>query len=453
MKTVTFCLFLSAILLISSYSQAQTITTKPLSVTSLCPGTAISVDYEITGTFDAINQFGVQISDPNGSFGTFKYLAYLKSTKSGTFQVTIPEDITPASKYRLRVIGTSPFINGSDNGSDIEIFSHPKYQPYLYGGEYGDGLLTLTNFEFDFGYNFDLYDLNSKFQCSWDFGENAQPRYFTGNKTPKVKYSTPGTKTISFNIPAINNCNWSASDSAHLFVVENSCLVKIDSTILIDSTTNYSTYDKSNYTIDSSHMHQIWIYPGKIVSGYFYAPPFTVIMEVGSSVSLGEIHKSVFYLKPGASLTSGRFTKCIIFISKGASINLDRKNPGDNIFIDCDSIEVDYKAAPQSGKDLMISLGYLSDVNDKTNITELKIDPNPANSTLNIRYSLAAANNIKLSLINQLGYELVLKNGFENDGQHVFQLPVMNELISSGVYFIKLQSGSDIKMEKVVIIR
>ncbi len=103
------------------------INTLPLSVTSICEGSAIVIDFTTTGaSFDVANTFIAQLSDATGSFDT--------PTEIGSFVLggdvipdntyifgVIPSSIPAGTGYRIRVVSTLPVVTATDNGTDITI--------------------------------------------------------------------------------------------------------------------------------------------------------------------------------------------------------------------------------------------------------------------------------------------------------------------------------------------
>lgn len=88
---------------------------------SLCTGATISISYAADFTFNTGNVFTAQLSDVNGYFNSAVTIGTKSSKKSGTITATIPLSTTPGTKYRIRVIGSSPSTVGGDNGKDISI--------------------------------------------------------------------------------------------------------------------------------------------------------------------------------------------------------------------------------------------------------------------------------------------------------------------------------------------
>lgn len=99
---------------------SQTITTNELSSVEVCTGQTIQIPFTIAGgTFDENNQFLVQLSDKTGeNFQT------ISSTGSASpLSVKIPNDIEPASGYKIRVISTYVPVLGSASPTTLSISS------------------------------------------------------------------------------------------------------------------------------------------------------------------------------------------------------------------------------------------------------------------------------------------------------------------------------------------
>ncbi|MCP9770494.1 fibronectin type III domain-containing protein [Lacihabitans sp. LS3-19] len=91
-------------------------------VTNVCQGQTIKVPFSIgCKTFNAGNQFTLELSDSNGSFTNPIVLATIQGTRSGEIEAIIPTNFLIGFKYRVRVNGSSPYTQGNDNGRDIII--------------------------------------------------------------------------------------------------------------------------------------------------------------------------------------------------------------------------------------------------------------------------------------------------------------------------------------------
>ena len=78
--------------------------------------------------------------------------------------------------------------------------------------------------------------------------------------------------------------------------------------------------------------------------------------------------------------------------------------------------------------------------------------PNPFNPNTTIRFNLQKAANIELSLFNVLGERVsTLLNQSFNEGEHEYKLKGDN--LSSGIYFVRLQSGENVKEIKIDLLK
>ena len=120
-KVVHKFALLSFLFLLYITTKAQTINTNNLIGSDFCGGQTISVTYTITGTFTGSNTFIAQLSDGNGNFGSPQNIGQLVSVNSGNISAVLPTNSVQGYAYRIRVIGNSPSIIGSDNGLNLII--------------------------------------------------------------------------------------------------------------------------------------------------------------------------------------------------------------------------------------------------------------------------------------------------------------------------------------------
>jgi PKD repeat protein len=111
-----------------SLDNGQYITIKPSQITTgtisplaYMPGATLSVPYTILGVFKSGNVFTAQLSDANGYFVNYVNIGSLTSAAAGTISATIPSNTPVGRGYRIRVVGSDPLINGSNNGVNISV--------------------------------------------------------------------------------------------------------------------------------------------------------------------------------------------------------------------------------------------------------------------------------------------------------------------------------------------
>jgi hypothetical protein len=78
--------------------------------------------------------------------------------------------------------------------------------------------------------------------------------------------------------------------------------------------------------------------------------------------------------------------------------------------------------------------------------------PNPFNPSTIINYQLAFDNYTTLKVYNIIGKEVAtLVNGFINAGSHKVTFDASN--LSAGVYIYKLQSGNNVEVRKLTLMK
>jgi len=98
-------------------------------------------------------------------------------------------------------------------------------------------------------------------------------------------------------------------------------------------------------------------------------------------------------------------------------------------------------------------------ITDITEVAELPTDfkleqnyPNPFNPTTTIRYSLPQANTVSLTVFNMLGQRVAtLVNAQQSAGTYSVNFNAAN--LSSGVYFYRLQSGKQVSVQKMLLLK
>jgi len=103
---------------IQGTTATNTITTNaPTPTGPYCAGVNLSVPFTSTGTFTAGNVYTVQLSDASGSFASPVSIGTLSSVlNTGTVSVTLPAGTASGSGYLIRVVSSSPAVNGSNFG-------------------------------------------------------------------------------------------------------------------------------------------------------------------------------------------------------------------------------------------------------------------------------------------------------------------------------------------------
>ncbi len=113
---------------------ANTITTGTVAGSPFCPCGSVSIPFTSTGTFNAGNTYTAELSDSTGSFAAPLSLGSFSGIgNSGTISGTIPCNILPGSRYRIRVTSSNPTTTGTDNGVDLVIASSVPPSVFIVG--------------------------------------------------------------------------------------------------------------------------------------------------------------------------------------------------------------------------------------------------------------------------------------------------------------------------------
>lgn len=89
--------------------------------TAYCPGDNLTINYSVSGTYNAGNTFTAELSDASGSFAAATAIGSVAATGSGAINATIPLAAVAGAGYRIRVVANDPTTTGFDNGTDITI--------------------------------------------------------------------------------------------------------------------------------------------------------------------------------------------------------------------------------------------------------------------------------------------------------------------------------------------
>lgn len=118
--SILLLLFLSA-----SYANALVITTGNISGSPYCGGATVNVPYTVDVPANMGNVFTAQLSDKNGSFAAPVNIGTISKKGSGTIMATIPMGTATGTKYKIRVISSSPAVTGSPNTANLSINPQP----------------------------------------------------------------------------------------------------------------------------------------------------------------------------------------------------------------------------------------------------------------------------------------------------------------------------------------
>ncbi len=117
---------LIAVCFLSFFSSlAQTVAiTAPVSSSTFCAGTNITVTYTVSSNFSNVgfnNVFTTQLSDAAGSFATPLTLGTRTAITGGSSSFLIPFTTPSGIAYRVRVLASNPTFTSQSNGVDLTI--------------------------------------------------------------------------------------------------------------------------------------------------------------------------------------------------------------------------------------------------------------------------------------------------------------------------------------------
>ncbi|HZW40020.1 MAG TPA: carboxypeptidase regulatory-like domain-containing protein [Ignavibacteriaceae bacterium] len=122
------------------------------------------------------------------------------------------------------------------------------------------------------------------------------------------------------------------------------------------------------------------------------------------------------------------------------------------------SVTLDYQNNFTSDLNMILTSNNVTGVKDNNNtqvVRSFGLDqnyPNPFNPTTNIKYSVAEKSNVKLTLYNILGKEvMVMVNETKDAGTYNYKLNA--SALSSGVYFYRIDAGNFTSTKKLTLIK
>jgi gliding motility-associated-like protein len=169
---------------------------------------SINVPYTISTSFSAGNIFTAQLSDSSGSFMSPINIGSRTDTLGGTINATLPANLIPGYKYRIRVISSNPSFIGSDNQKNLSI--NPKPTP-LYTINDSTQCLNENNFIFT---NTSTISFGSISKTFWTFGDGN-----TGNTLTAIhSYLLDGVLSVKMKTTSDSGCSDSITKLARIYV-------------------------------------------------------------------------------------------------------------------------------------------------------------------------------------------------------------------------------------------
>jgi len=105
--------------------------------------------------------------------------------------------------------------------------------------------------------------------------------------------------------------------------------------------------------------------------------------------------------------------------------------------------------------DSTITISNISGISkNASDLFDLRIFPNPFNTTLSISYTLPQNQEVQLNLMNITGNEIaIIVNENQTFGQHIYALDAAKYNIPAGIYFLRMVAGNEAVVEKIVRIK
>jgi len=208
------------------------ILTSGITGSSFCPGNTVVVNYTASASFNADNQFIVQLSDSLGQFsGPVENIGSVSAASPVPITATIPVRYYTSNLYRLRVIATSPPTLGPDNGVNFTINPLPAV-------ELGNDFLLCAG---------DAETLDAT-------NENATYAWSTGATSPTISVNSGGT----YSVTVTNTCG-TTSDTVSVEMITAPIVdlgddVQIcqNDVVILDADSNAVTYQWSTGAITPS---------------------------------------------------------------------------------------------------------------------------------------------------------------------------------------------------------
>ncbi len=484
------------------------ITTDTLAKAVWCIGDTITVPFTTDKVFYNDNKFTLQLSDKNGSFANPTPIDTLKSQNSDEFTCIIPRSIPISSKYRVRVVSSSPVTTGSDNGSDL-IFD------YCGDGQqvsFKSGWNIVSSYvapEVPDSLQYVTTDLNPNLVIM----KNAAGKIFMpsglnqigiwevklGYQAYMIKADTLGiigTEVVPENTPVYLNNGWSIipylrnsamsietalasiTDAGRLVIVK-----RADGKIYMPGSINqigtqlpgegYQAYLNAKDTLiyppnavgRTNSSNEIQDFDARILKTDFANTgnnaSLILNIDLPGNSELAVMNKDNKIVGAGR-VVDGR-TTIVIWGDDESTNTIDGSIENNELRImnydaeNCKCIEInnldlsDIITGTKCNK-----LTYNKDAvligKELTQPISLKVNPNPFSNSTEVVYELANDCEIELSLYNLGGMKVLeIANGKQTKGTH--KLTINSENLSSGTYNLILKSCGKSVVEKVVVVR
>ncbi|HRG59200.1 MAG TPA: T9SS type A sorting domain-containing protein [Bacteroidia bacterium] len=357
------------------------------------PGNASSIYGSGIGTFCPGESFDMFIFNTNGA--TYYQWTITPSTAGSISVGQGTTDVTVNLLNQNATITVTPQNACGNGGSSSEtmLVDNPNWCQGVNFGAYSTNTCVGSTVTYT---NFTDNSLYIGLTPNWDFGAGASPQTFVGNGPVTVTYNSSGVYSAGlYYVDAFGNAFDFEEKTDYIYVSGNINTGAISgNTILPTCTGSIETYSVTN-TAGSTYNWTVT--GGNIVSGQ------------------GSNQISVNFLGSGGSVsvTETNVAGCV-----GTAVNLS---------VNC--------------------LTNLTQMEQE--VTDLKVYPNPNNGEFNISYILNQSMAYSFIIIDLNGKIVEEINGQAKSG--LSQTFVDLKHLSKGIYFLKVQIGTQVQNRKIVI--
>jgi hypothetical protein len=281
--------------------------------TAYCQGDSIYVKYS-AANFLPGNKFMLQLSDGGGSFTNPLLLDSVSSTISGVFKTTLPKNILPGTKYKVRIISYYPARTSINTSKEFSIKLVPS-KPVLTAN---DTLCT-----------------------------NATLNLSSISSTPGVTYSWTGPGGFSAGGAFPSRANMITAWSGNYIATAelNGCIARDTIPVLVHPVTPKPTAGSNNPVCVGGDIHLTsTLIPG---ATYYWGGPALYYSFAQNPIKTGAVIKDIgkYWVVATLNGCASEADTTSVLVTQGPEV-LVYPSPGDSI---CPGWDVNFTAIPKNG--------------------------------------------------------------------------------------------------------
>lgn len=446
---------------------------------TLCTGVNINVPFSAYGAFNSGNTFTAQLSGATGSFTTPLTIGTATSN-TGVISAVIPAGTAAGAGYRIRIVASSPALTAEDNGANLTIAATPAAPLAITGANNTCGGSPETYY---------VPATATATSYTW-----TVPASWTGASVTDTLHAVSGITGGSITVTANNACGSSSATTLTVTisaaVAPGAVVSATDTTICEGIPVTFSAVALNGGTAPSYQWMKNGLAVGMNSSSYTDAAiadndsVYVIITSSSLCVDTPDAESNKIYMQlnplmnpavtvtpdPGTAVpanqtvtftatTANAGTSPVYQWYVGGTAIVGATNntftvtgllDGDsvNVLVIADNVNSDYCTTTDSVlSDALIMDVTPDDPPPSTGITStagfkgLLLYPNPTNGLLYLdaknSKALAAAGHVRiLNAVGQLIQEVVIEKG-DN------AIITLRSALPNGLYFLRLQSGSD----------